>query len=713
MVSFNYGSMGKGSVFMSELQGGFRSIKLKMCLILLPAILVGLIVITGIAAYSSYGNISELATGSMQQTLKTNSAEIHEMLQRMEIACNHMAYNAGFDYTDESEEDLAEDIVDELDSQSLANGGGLWFEPFAYSADKEFVCPFTFRENGSLKVDFNYVAESGPYLNEEWYVGAKNAGKGKMFLTAPYFDPSAKIVMVTYSAPIYATTEEGGEKFIGAATVDISLKEIADLIDSIKVGETGHAFLITDKGVYLAGVAEDKLENGANATEEQNASLAAAMKEVVANDAGVTTYEDDNGTKQVLTYATMKDTGWSLGLVQTESELYASARTLVWKLVAVAVIVLILLMLAAYFTIDSYVKRIAVNQVFAEDLAEGNYAREGNQPKKNDEIGRLGTAMNEMFQKTKDVLHKISGQADHMTESSQTLGTSADQLKQGFSSIEQKMQSISEAMMNASSATEEVNASVDDVTNAIRSLSDEAHASLRQADDIQGRAQKVQSESTEASRSAEKLAREFSSKLEASIAQSRTVEQIGTMATSISGIAEQINLLSLNASIEAARAGESGRGFAVVASEIGKLAKETADTVEEIQKTIQAVQGAFAGLSGDAKAILGFLNDTVAPQYETFVKVAEQYGSDAETFRKVAEHIASTSQQVNETMEQVSAAIEQIANSSQETAELSTQVTTDVDSVSSSVDEVNAMSQQQSEAANDLHEVVSHFKLKK
>ena len=58
---------------------GFRSIKLKMCLVLLPAILIGLAIITAVAAYSSYGNISELATSGMQQTLKTNSAEIHEM----------------------------------------------------------------------------------------------------------------------------------------------------------------------------------------------------------------------------------------------------------------------------------------------------------------------------------------------------------------------------------------------------------------------------------------------------------------------------------------------------------------------------------------------------------------------------------------------------------------------------------------------------------
>ena len=277
----------------------------------------------------------------MQQTLKTNSAEIHEMLNQMEIACNHMAYNAGYDYKDESEEDLAKDIVDELDEQSLANGGGLWFEPYAYRADKELVCPFTFRENGKLKTDFNYVQESGSYLQEDWYTGGKNASKGKPFLTAPYFDAAAKTVMVTFASPITAETEGGGERTIGVATVDISLKQIADIIDDIKVGETGHAYLVTDKGVYIAGVPQEQLKKGANATEEQNASLAAAMKEAITKDSGVTTYKDDNGETQVLTYTTMKDTGWSLVLVQSQSELYAGARGLVWRLIAIAVIVLV------------------------------------------------------------------------------------------------------------------------------------------------------------------------------------------------------------------------------------------------------------------------------------------------------------------------------------------------------------------------------------
>ena len=75
------------------------------------------------------------------------------------------------------------------------------------------------------------------------------------------------------------------------------------------------------------------------------------------------------------------------------------------------------------------------------------------------------------------------------------------------------------------------------------------------------------------------------------------------MASVIADIADQITLLSLNASIEAARAGEQGKGFAVVATEIGKLAGQTTDSVEKIQETISSIQEAFEGLATNAKSL--------------------------------------------------------------------------------------------------------------
>ena len=694
-----------------EFSGKFRSVKLKMCLSLLPPIVAGLVVITALAGYSSYENISELTEQSTYQTIRANAVDIHERLGRMKLICENLAGAVEFDYLKENQEELAKDIVGALEDEEMANGGGIWFEPFAYRPEEQYVCPFAFRENGKLKVSYDYVAESGEYVPTDWYQLGKKAGHGDVALTEPYYDPSAKIMMVTYSSPLYTEGKEGA--FVGNVTVDISLASIAEMVKGIHIGGKGSAILTSDDGIYIAGVSEEKLNGETNATKESNASLAEAMKQMVSSVEGQTRFEDDQGNKMLVYYQTVPDINWHLGVIIPESELYANANHLLLTLVGIAVLVLLLLMFIAFRTVSSYAARIGVNQKFAEDLAEGDYTRSESVAKANDEIGRLGNAINRMFRQTKDVLHTISGHSGSINESSQTLEMSAQRLAEGMDTIQQKMSAISDAMMNASSATEEINASVENVTVAVNVLSEEAANGLKQAEDIRERAQEVERSSNEASQSTEKLSKEFSSKLAASIDKAKTVEQIGTMAAAISGIADQINLLSLNASIEAARAGDSGRGFAVVAMEIGKLAKETADTVEVIQQNVRAVQEAFGSLSGDATAILGFLNETVAPQYGEFVGIAEQYGTDAEAFRIVSQKIAETSRKVNDTMEQVSKAMSQIANSAQETADLSMQISESVSEVSDSVKDVSAISQQQSSIAENLRETVGRFTLSK
>ena len=262
-----------------EFSSGFRSVKLKMCLSLLPPIVIGLIIITALAGYSSYGNISDLTEHSTHQTIKANAYDIHERLSRMKLITENMAASMEFDYLKESQEELANDLVGTLEDEDMANGGGIWFEPFAHRPSDMYVCPFAFRENGRLKVSYDYVKESGDYLPTDWYRLGKAAKHGDAALTEPYYDSSAKIMMVTYSSPMYSEGDTG--KFVGNVTLDISLESIADMVKNININGKGYAILTSNDGIYIAGVDEAKLDGETNATQETNASLASAMKQMV------------------------------------------------------------------------------------------------------------------------------------------------------------------------------------------------------------------------------------------------------------------------------------------------------------------------------------------------------------------------------------------------------------------------------------------------
>jgi methyl-accepting chemotaxis protein len=298
-----------------------------------------------------------------------------------------------------------------------------------------------------------------------------------------------------------------------------------------------------------------------------------------------------------------------------------------------------------------------------------------------------------------------------MSSSSVELEQASGELNQKFEDIRKYMSDINEATTSSSAATEEVNASAEQVTSSMDSLAEETEASVKAAEEIKKRAADIEAQARTAIESAKNLSTQFETELSNSIENSKVVESIGQMADVIAGIAEQINLLSLNASIEAARAGEAGKGFAVVASEIGKLANDTSTAVKNIQDTVNQVQSAFSDLSGNSKGLLSFVTDTVMPDYGTFTETASQYGKDAEYFASISKKVAEMSDSVQEIMRQVSLAIQNIAESSQDTANISSNVLSSVEEVSGTVTQVSDMSHDQQVIADDLDSVVKKFKL--
>lgn len=323
----------------------------------------------------------------------------------------------------------------------------------------------------------------------------------------------------------------------------------------------------------------------------------------------------------------------------------------------------------------------------------------------------MGTSLNEMYVGNKGVITNISKHSSEIADSSENLKSSSGKLMEEFKEIQEYMSQINDAMMAASAATEEVNASAEEVNASVGVLASETEEGMRVSQEIKKRAASVEETTQNSYRSATQLSVQFEQRLDSSIENAKVVESIGEMANVIADIAEQINLLSLNASIEAARAGDAGRGFAVVADEIGKLASETAKTVSNIQTIVGQVQTAFQQLSGDSKGILSFIQETVTPDYNLFVETAGQYGKDAEFFADISSKVFGMSNDVQRIMEEVTKAIQSVAEAAQDTAETSGKVMTTVGDVSEVVEDVRDMSLKQQEIADNLDSVVKRFKL--
>ncbi len=680
----------------------FKRISTKMMATILPVIIIAMVILSVKSMDSSKKVINDQNANAMDSELEARKGEIEEYLNSVSNMATTIADMVETNYT-ASELDAYETMLANIIAgNDIVLGSGLWFEPYAFDSNEKYVGPYVYKDEGSIVTTYDYSNAEYDYFSQEYYTMCIDADGAKF--TDPYYDPTSGTIMSSCACPMIVNG-----KYIGCVTVDIELSSITGLANNITVGETGGAILITGAGTYLAGASDEKITNETSILDDENTSLAEAGKLILANETGSTTY--DEGRVINLYYTTLEQTGWKLILKLPRAELNKPLDQLMYTLIAISVAALIVSVVVVLLQVRSIAKSIGKVQIFAGSLAGGDFTVEPIAVNSQDELGNMGTSLNRMYNSNKDVITKIKNRSEEIDESSSKLRDAAGVLSEKFTEMQKYMSEVNGAMLSTSAATEEVNASTEEILSNVNLLAEETASSMQMAKEIRGRASEIGENSRKSYESANTLSGQFRNRLQASIENAKVVESIGELANVISEIAEQINLLSLNASIEAARAGEAGRGFAVVASEIGSLAGNTAEAVDQIQSTISDVKGAFDSLANDAKDLLEFVQGTVAPDYSNFVEVAGQYGNDAEAIDESSDRISNMSDAIKNIMKEVTDAVQNIAEATQNTTELSSNIMEAINMLSGNVTEISDMSDAQEGIVSDLNEVVSKFTL--
>jgi len=291
----------------------------------------------------------------------------------------------------------------------------------------------------------------------------------------------------------------------------------------------------------------------------------------------------------------------------------------------------------------------------------------------NDEIGTLMTAMDNMVKSLRELIGKIKYAAENMASGSEQLSASAEEISRGMDGQASRSSQIA-------TATEEMSQTVIDVA---RNASDIAQISTQAFDQAKNGEAVVK-------RSVDEVQAISSTVAESSLVMQRlgdSSKQIGDIVGVINDIADQTNLLALNAAIEAARAGEQGRGFAVVADEVRKLAERTTQATSQINSMISSIQSevehagvsmnnatarvesgvAFSRKAGDSLGdIVGSVNNLQS--------MVQQIASATEEMSTVSETISSDIQGIAEGSREISAGSGQIAQASSDLARLATEL---------------------------------------
>ncbi len=353
---------------------------------------------------------------------------------------------------------------------------------------------------------------------------------------------------------------------------------------------------------------------------------------------------------------------------RAESE-YRTIRTAIISLIVIAIGLSVLL---AWATITGIGRAVAELERASGQLAEGNLTTHASYQGK-DELGRVALAFNRMAERFHSMVQQLSGATSQLAAAAEETSAVTEQTSAGIRQQQSETEQVATAM-------NEMTATVQEVAHSAASAADAAH----KADDEATSGKQVVNRTIDV---IDSLANEVEKAAGVIHQLEQDSDKIGTVLDVIRGIAEQTNLLALNAAIEAARAGEQGRGFAVVADEVRTLASRTQQSTAEIQGMIEKLQTgaanavkvmetsrnqAQAGVEQVAQA--GVSLDSITRAVGTINDLNAQIASAAEEQSSVAEEINRNIVNISQVAEQTNQGAQQTAAASEELARLAEQL---------------------------------------
>lgn len=356
----------------------------------------------------------------------------------------------------------------------------------------------------------------------------------------------------------------------------------------------------------------------------------------------------------------------------------AQARTL--QLVS-AVLTLLFGVLAAIVITRQITRPISETLGVVERITSGDLTQ-GVLVTRRDELGVLQQGIGRMGMTLRDLISGIRDGVTQIASAAEELSAVTEETSVGVNSQKVETDQVATAMHEMTATVQEVARNAEEASQAASAADGEAREGEKVVNEVI-----VQ---------IERLANEVARSTEAMSALQQESDKIGSVMDVIRAVAEQTNLLALNAAIEAARAGEAGRGFAVVADEVRGLAQRT-------QKSTEEIEGLVTGLQNGTQQVSDVMNNSRALT-DSSVALTRKAGVSLEKITRTVSHIQSMSQQIAAAAEQQSAVAEEISRSIINVRDVSEQT-------AAASDETAASSVELARLGNQLQMMVSHFKI--